>query len=236
MTEKTSDPTGWPLQREAARILNCDVRTLQRLTSKGQIRATLVDGRKRYDPATIQAYLEDQTTLSPEPMAFVARQLVEIVKSLGNQQKETLSLLVKPTLELHEILCRQNERQEKRISQLEERHIETLAAFEEMMRADHERKLELQRQEANIQLRRQALEQFMPKLNVIIGMVAGKFQQDRDVKAFRELLNDVDPALIDEAHSAGVIDDKQAAIIKKIQARVLNGQNVKTEQEQENHA
>lgn len=220
----------WLLQADAAKLLRVSLRTLQYLRRDGKIKAEQRDGRLRYDPESLQEYIDGQPfrggeTVVPTSSSIALQEMVELVRVLVTNFDSFGKMVLEPHKMLIEQCRQQTEALRERCSDLETRHIAMLDKWEELTSLQQERQLEAERQKANIEMRAEMLKLFGPKLDTLFKGATIK-------KPLVDWVASIDVVELKAMQDLGILNDEQVAEFLAIKAkskRVQNGVNSSSE-------
>lgn len=125
----------WPGAAEAAERLGCSVSTLRRKVAAGQLHPATIDGSLRFPPHELEPEGGDTSSDILAGSAALLRQ------ALAHNER-LVSLLVEPARQIVEMLGKENAALRSRVTDLEQRHSQSLAAQEEALSEAHKRQLE----------------------------------------------------------------------------------------------
>lgn len=239
LAENGQDTSGWPNQKAAAKAMGVSPRTFRRWVEAGEItRYNTHDGKVVYSPAELnmlgarmgltEAHVFAQNTgdgveLLP-PQAAMAQMLSQAVLQIAQQQKHNealVKLVVDPTNNALNAVTKTNERLMARLEALEERRDDMVKTVEAGLSKQHERNMLEQMASRDESRKERMMQMFVnhgPKAleHITAGMVNANPTKSRQVNATIQLLNSLDPDMLEQLMQLNVLNEQQAELVMQI--------------------
>lgn len=195
--DEEGDPTEWPTRARAAKILGLSTRTVDRMVQSGELKTRMVRGVKRFSPRSL-----DECSVEHDGNAeFIetARLQNKAVETANEQNLKLWSLVFKPSEELLKLAMVENAALRVRITELEDKQVEVLEAYEKALTFQHERHLEELRVAGQQQRLDKAIDLITPHIPTLVGQLTRPAKLDA-------LLTKLTPDAILALFEVGAID------------------------------
>lgn len=160
---------GWLTRRVVAAKLGKSPRAVQRLVTEGELHPIFDEGTWKFNPKEVADLINDA---DKDSSVEIIQQLSAALEASGLHVKQLVGMITHPASVLHELLARENKRLTDRVSELEDKMIETIEAHEAALTMKHERETaresELARQSRLNMIMSQAM-QLLPVLVKQLG-------------------------------------------------------------------
>jgi hypothetical protein len=208
-----SDPSTWPTRRRAAVILGVHVRTLDRMVVQKEVTPVLVEGVKRFNPIELEACGSETTGNFGEEIRETLALANDATKLATDHAKQLFSLVTTPSTVLLELLSKENGRLTARVSELENKQIESIDSLQKALELSDEREIRKSEALAKQQRLQKGIELLSNFAPLIISQITDSSKVGR-------LLNRLSDEQLFILHDSGVIAKEEYELILKIRGKV----------------
>lgn len=237
------DFTAWLTHAAAARFLGITERTLRRHWENGLIaRYQLPDESVRYNPAELTIFAASRglgpSEAEPEKPAAepddkgtgerfrpaYVEMLATAVLQIKQQQEHNaalIKLITGPVNHTFEVLGNTIKDMSRRALELESKRDDMVKAREDLLSKEHERMLLERMTERDAETRRELIttfKQLAPRAvdHIVAGAVQADPAKSKQVRAVVELLKTLEPDTLTGLVQAGLLDERQSALVLAI--------------------
>jgi hypothetical protein len=207
----------WPTRHQAATRLGVHVRTIDRMVASGELHPVFVQGVKRFEPGE----LESCNSEADADTAPILQTLNDSLRIAQDHAKSLLGSVTAPSKALLEMYMSECQRLRERCSQLEDKHLQQVQAYERLLSEANERELAAATQRAAAARADQATKLFFDMapelLNQILAgskvsrLVSGLTNDQMAVLRQADLLSEEQITQIENLRAAGIARERRAA-------------------------
>lgn len=206
-----TDRDTWPTRRKAARLIGVHVRTIDRMVVQKELTPHTVKGVKRFDPKELDACDSDGSELGEEIRETLAL-ANDATKLATDHAKQLFSLVTQPSTTLLELLSKENARLTARVSELEDKQIESIDSLQKALELSDEREIRKMQATARADRMQKGIELLSQFAPLIISQISNSSNVGR-------ILNKLTDEQLFVLNDSGVLSDEEYRLILKIRGK-----------------
>lgn len=207
-----SDPSTWPTRRRAAVILGVHVRTLDRMVVQKEVTPVLVEGVKRFNPIELEACSSETAGNFGEEIRETLALANDATKLATDHAKQLFSLVTTPSTTLLTLLSTENARLTARVSELEDKQIESIDSLQKALELSDEREIRKNDAIAKQQRLQKGIELLSHFAPLIISQIA-------DTSKVGKVLNRLTDEQLFVMKDSGILSNEEYELMLKIRGK-----------------